>query len=324
MEPPAEPSTELRRKSKQRSDEIYYPPGFESATSLAYGTTGQILLDRSNNTVVKSPHEVGDPRTEIERRIYERLRSAGGHPGLPRYHGPYDEGIRLDCIPMVLTGYLERYKSNLLGHDIKNFDLSWKQKLRWMKQLAAVLGFVHAQDVIHSDLCANNLMLDEDLNIKLVDFAGSSIDGSEPFVVVQTSNEHPVEEICMSTKGDIFAMGSVFYQIMTEGVPYSGLDDDEIIRRYQREEFPDVLSLGPVGKVIWRCWHCHYDNATLVLSDLEAIPESSWPRPWRAMHFTSALPLAAYSVPILALTGFGTIILTYSLVRTLLARQCRR
>jgi serine/threonine protein kinase len=68
--------------------------------------------------------------------------------------------------------------------------------------------------VLHRDISCNNIFLDDGLNGKLVDFAGSSTDGQEPLICYETSHEHP-EIAGISTGSELFALGSTFYEIMT-------------------------------------------------------------------------------------------------------------
>lgn len=41
------------------------------------------------------------------------------------------------------------------------------------------LRYVHSKNVVHKDITCNNVFLDEHLNARLADVAGSSIDGSK-------------------------------------------------------------------------------------------------------------------------------------------------
>ncbi len=85
------------------------------------------------------------------------------------------------------------------------------------------------------------MLLDKHLNAKMVDFAGSSSDGC-PHVAVTASHRYPRPALFI--QGDIFALGSTFYGIMTGEVPYSGMSDKEIKAQYSQGDFPDKKPLG--------------------------------------------------------------------------------
>ncbi|XTI89216.1 kinase-like protein [Cenococcum geophilum] len=61
-------------------------------------------------------------------------------------------------------------------------------------QIAYALAFVYSTGVIHGDLHSGNIFLDGDLNAKVGDFAGSSLDGS-PLLIATPYNRLPDKEI---------------------------------------------------------------------------------------------------------------------------------
>jgi serine/threonine protein kinase len=67
-------------------------------------------------------------------------------------------------------------------------------KLRWVELFDAV-RLTHSRSVLHGDISCNNIFLDDDLNMKPGDFAGSAIDDHPPLVCYQTSHELPDEDI---------------------------------------------------------------------------------------------------------------------------------
>ncbi|KAN0089135.1 mitogen-activated protein kinase [Hyaloscypha variabilis] len=70
-------------------------------------------------------------------------------------------------------------------------------------------------------------------------------------------------------KTDIFAFGIVLYFILTDELPFPELsvDDEEIERRFARQDFPPLKQL-PGGDVIRNCWTGVYDDALGAMTDL--------------------------------------------------------
>jgi serine/threonine protein kinase len=101
-----------------------------------------------------------------------------------------------------------------------------EQRLRWARQITDTLCFVHSKNVIYKDLTCRNILLDAHLNAKLADFASSLLDGCPLLVAVAASHQYPGPAV--SILGDIFALGSTFYEIMTGGVPYPEFSNKEI------------------------------------------------------------------------------------------------
>jgi serine/threonine protein kinase len=85
--------------------------------------------------------------------------------------------------------------------------LTTDQRLRWAIQITNALGFIYSVGVIHGDLTCQNVFLDAQLNAKVGDFSGSSLDASPLFVTVAASHAYPREKL--SIKADIFSLGSV-------------------------------------------------------------------------------------------------------------------
>jgi len=68
-------------------------------------------------------------------------------------------------------------------------------------------------------------------------------------------------------RDDLFAFGTVVYELSTRKPPYEDKTDEEVRQLYKRSEFPDVSNLE-MGNIIYRCWHDGYENASDVLADI--------------------------------------------------------
>jgi len=236
------------------TQDINIPTG---TSVLGWGTSGLVFLDSSSLTVIKSPltNDYACINVEIERKIYERFTQQGGHEGLLQYFGPFqtgpfETGIRLEYASnRSILQYFQEHESNI----------SVEQRLRWCKEISYTLKFIHLNKVIHGDFKCNNIFLDDTLRSKVADFGGSSLDGSELRVVVSASHRSP--RVLDSVEGDIFALGSSMYEIMTGQAPYTEHDEYEIERLFSESKFPDTTSLGPIGDIIWDCWQGKYASA---------------------------------------------------------------
>ncbi|KAL2175210.1 kinase-like domain-containing protein [Thermothelomyces heterothallicus CBS 202.75] len=242
------------------SDEIHFPIGFGLKDLVAWGNTGMILLDKSTtpNTVIKTPHD-SDSSISItrEQQIYERFHQRGGHKGILRYYGTFESAIRLEYTP----------RSNLRSY-LSKHAVDTSVKVRWAVQIAEALEFAHQSGVIHGDINGYNVFLNESLDAKLGDYAGSSLDGSPLLVSVTPSHRCP--RSTLSVEGDLFALGSVLYELMSGSPPYAGLSDEEIFACYAKGEFPDTTSLVLLGSIITRCWQGQYKECGQVICDLKA------------------------------------------------------
>lgn len=91
-----------------------------------------------------------------------------------------------------------------------------------MKQLLEGLAFVHSKNICHRDLKPDNVLLDEDMNVKICDFGSSKVlDGKSkkniPHIV---SRYYRAPELMLghtdySTPVDMWATGCIFVEMFT-------------------------------------------------------------------------------------------------------------
>ena len=148
--------------------------------------------------------------------------------------------------------------------------------LRWARQAAQALLFSHKNGVLHGDISCTNFFLDRHGNLKLGDFAGSSIDGSLSLVCYSSTHILPdplyfssvADGVAISTESEIFAFGSALYEMVTGSVPYADLAEEEVERLYILKTFPETTGLV-LGRVISNCWRVEYKNMSDVLMSIE-------------------------------------------------------
>lgn len=237
-------------------DDIQYPSGFGLQDVISYGSTGLVVLDSASNTVIKKPLDQAYTRyINVERQIYERFIQVRGHDGILAYHGVFEDGLRLEYAP---------------NHDLKSFDDGGQQpeqRLRWVVQIAEALDFIHGAGVIHGDLSSANVFIDANLEPKIADFAGSSLDHSP--LLVESPASYQCPESPLSVAGDLFAFGSLAYEIITGHEPYPGRDGDEIRHLYSQKTFPNTGHLGSLGDIIENCWRGKYSGCDTMLQELK-------------------------------------------------------
>ena len=126
-------------------------------------------------TVVKTPggRELSQEQLAVERRIYERL---GSHPRITTLISIYEGSIVLERRQYPLRKRLWDLRDKDERPD--RADL-----LRWPSQMSLGLQHAHSCRVFQVDIGAHNVLLDWEDNLKLPDFAGASIDGSNPTIL---------------------------------------------------------------------------------------------------------------------------------------------
>ncbi|PVH67283.1 kinase-like protein, partial [Cadophora sp. DSE1049] len=242
------------------------------ATSFDY-CIGRI----DHETVLKYLHKKQTPDIEaqenlaVEAQVYTIL---GHHHRIISFKGGNAfQGLRLEY---ATNGSVAQY--------LKLHDPSMLQKLSWSLQAAEGTAYIHSSSVLHCDINVNNLLLDNDLNIKVADFQGRYLAPDGSVLLDGRSSENVKSSMPRSDpnyadkKTDIFALGSAIYYIMEGHEPFpelNSLDDDdesEIIRRYTSGRFPP-LSDHLASNVVHRCWSGSFESAMEVVEDLRKAME---------------------------------------------------
>jgi len=143
-----------------------------------------------------------------------------------------------------------------------------KIKIQWVTQIAECFNLLHQHYVSHCDSKLENFLVDQNYNLKICDFAGSHYyKAPSQSVTVQPSRyRRPIDdykEAVFNPADDIFAFGSICYELITGGPLFPGLDDKSVERHFALGDFPETKDLC-FGNVIAGCW-------TSTLTSFEAI-----------------------------------------------------
>jgi serine/threonine protein kinase len=227
--------------------------------------TSSVVKEVSTSVVVKIPHmEPGSStlrQLEIEAEIYERL---GSHPNITKFIAFEDGNIYLERLPCTLQSRLIELKN---AGKIAPAD----HVLLWASQIARAFKHIHSQGILQVDIATYNMLLDEENNVKLSDFAGSSIDGLEPAMCASIYAEHPLHiSIQPSIHSELFAVGSAFYEIEALFEPYHDKDFNEIESLFMADQYPETSGLI-LGNIIRKCWLRQYKNAGEMLEDIHRV-----------------------------------------------------
>ena len=123
------------------------------------------------------------------------------------------------------------------------------------------------------------MILAQDEHLKIIDFAGCSIDGEEATSCYEWFSYRPsTPEVSIQT--DIFAYGCALYEIETGRNPHhelNGFDDRNrrIKELYQQKAFPCVAHLV-LGKVIQGCWNSEFVSMSEVIRSLPKSNTRAW------------------------------------------------
>lgn len=196
----------------------------------------------------------------LEARIYQKI---GENPRVPKM---INWDPQTDCL------MIEYMENGNLGEYIRqnHTSVTSELRLRWAKQAAEGLRVLHDIGVVHCDVSPRNFLLDSNLDLRISDFAGASLDGSKPSAAAGERFRAPGTDwdIRPDFGDDIFSLGSLIYFIMTDKYPYEEIFGDEVEGLYERHVFPDISHVT-CGTIIKRCWERQIQTAQEVQLCLE-------------------------------------------------------
>ncbi|KAL1849888.1 hypothetical protein VTK73DRAFT_9796 [Phialemonium thermophilum] len=226
-----------------------------------HGLSGAVFYV-NDDVVVKRPlsEDLCKQQLDVERQIYERL---GSHPRIAKLLGTVGDMLILERLQCPL-------RQRLLDLRSQQQRPTAQQVTRWASQTAEALRHAHSRGVKQVDIGTYNVLLDGDDDAKLSDFAGSSLDGSEPTVAPSAHATHPRLSVTEpSISSELFAFGSFLYEVETTYEPYHDKNDEELEDLFEREAYPDTDRMI-LGEVIKKCWTAQYTDADEMIADIQS------------------------------------------------------
>jgi len=135
------------------------------------------------------------------------------------------------------------------------------------------LSVYYTHQISHCDSKLENFLLDDNYDIKICDFASSHNykAPSNDLAIQPLRYRRAVDDFDQSVfnpADDIFAFGSICYEIITERPPYPELDDESVRLQFIKGEFPATEGLS-FGSIITNCWNGKFVSFKAILSAIE-------------------------------------------------------
>jgi serine/threonine-protein kinase len=208
----------------------------------------KVLLPQfvSNKDMIRAFDREGDLLTRLK------------HPNIVK------SGGRVNGAPRP-TIELELFESSMLKTFIakKGGQLSVREMARCLKPVAEALSYIHALQIAHFDIKPENILVDEKLNVRLIDFSIAKelkrtiSDRMFSFLGQKISSEVTIqgtltylapEQITKADPGkpaDVYALGLVLYECLTGGPPFRGHDKKAIMKQHLADVPPPLETARP-------------------------------------------------------------------------------
>jgi len=183
-------------------------------------------LNNGQVVAIKIPH----PEVESDPALFDRFRREEeigrlmDHPGVMK---AFSDDNRSQ-VYMVMEWVEGRLLRTIVSEQPK---LPPERAIRITERILGALDYIHSHGVVHRDLKPENVMVDEQDNIKLIDFGIAGNAGSRrltfaKFTPTMGTPDYISPEQVKGQRGDarsdLYALGVMFYEMLTGKVPFSG------------------------------------------------------------------------------------------------------
>ncbi len=176
------------------------------------------------------------------------------------------------------------------GEDLKSIirqrhKLPPEEAIPLIIQICRALNAAHSEGVVHRDLKPHNVMVDQQGTVQVMDFglaASTEMTGFTQTGALLGTPEYMSPEQAKGEKADarsdIFALGIIFYEMLTGGTPYSAESAYSTLLKRTQERAVPVSKLDPsipqhVSEVVSKCLQIdprhRYQSAIEIIKDLE-------------------------------------------------------
>lgn len=185
---------------------------------------------------------------DLHRRFQREALSATSltHPNIVNI---FDVGEDGDIHYLVME-YVEG--KTLKQYIVDSAPLQPYEAVEIMKQLTSAISNAHQNQIIHRDIKPQNILMDDEKNVKITDFgiamALSATSFTQTNSVLGTVHYLSPEQARGGTatkKSDIYALGIVLYELLTGKLPFSGESAVSIALKHLQTETPSVREVQP-------------------------------------------------------------------------------
>ncbi|ETO06916.1 hypothetical protein RFI_30477 [Reticulomyxa filosa] len=187
------------------------------------------------------------------------------HPNIIRYYGFCQTPF---CLVMEYMegGSVQEY----LRHDKpQSIQISPLQRIMIARQAALGINHLHKHNIVHRDIAARNLLMDDpksnkDFRVVVSDFCMSRILHEEPYSATYTTvgplkwmAPEALNEQKFTTKSDVYSFGITLWELLTGQEPYADVDPVntavEVLVSKKRPKLYGTIH-SKLQKLMKHCW----------------------------------------------------------------------
>ncbi len=272
---------------------------YEILSLLGSGGMGEVYLahDEKLNRKIALKLLPSDFASDCKRlRRFEqeaRAASALNHPNIITIH----EIGEFDGRHFIATEFID---GQTLRQRMRRGPMNVKESLDVAIQVCSALAAAHEAGIIHRDIKPENIMLRHDGYVKVLDFGlaklthedetvataapVAGVDLSSGLVMGTIKYMSPEQTRCLGVdqRSDIFSLGAVFYEMLTNQAPFVGRTARDLISAIRNEEPRPLIERisaatdqlqNIVSKTLSKESDARYQTADVLLEDLRNLNE---------------------------------------------------
>ena len=214
----------------------------------------QVWSVNIHSSIPQNDDDVREWLSDVEKLTTTR------HENIVLYMGACVEPPKFSIITSLIT-------SNSLYTSImfQGINLKKTEQLNILRQTANALSYLHDRSIIHGKLSSHNIFLETTVKVSLLDHSLSSLN-------LQFCSPEIVRNICSDDKslweksqhGDVFAFGTVMYQLFAQKLPLDNLPSQTILYQTSMGYLPNSLTSSLIdpgmSSIIKKCWNLKIEN----------------------------------------------------------------
>lgn len=179
-----------------------------------------------------------DPAIQSELdMMYKLTQEYEGHPAVVQLVEIISEPSKLHVVMEWISG------GNMVSRLVQEGPLTEQEAQAMIRSLLQGVEYIHSKHVVHANLQPENILLADDLNVKIADF-GSAVDLeiNEPFGSRSTNAIYTAPEVILGqdpydTSADMWTIGCVAYYMLTGESPFDEATKRRAMHRVLRAEY---------------------------------------------------------------------------------------
>lgn len=236
---------------------VVFQSKYRMIKSVGKGSFGEAVLVRSKSDgkryiakAIESAAMSAKEKRDVQNEI--KILAAVNHPNIVRYHEHFEDGTIIFIVMEYADGgdLSGRIKDAKKAEPPKPIDP--KLGMFWFLQVCMALKYLHDNHILHRDLKTANIFLTSKNVVKLGDFGISTV-LQNTMACAKTVCGTPYyfsPELCQSkpynNKSDVWALGVVFYEILTLGRPFNAKTLKDLIRKIVVGQYEPIPASIPI------------------------------------------------------------------------------